>query len=108
MITNKHIAVCKINVNGDTLWWRISRCELRSSKDGSLNQHVISCRVQMQTLYSIVADFALLISFLDGLNRCESTREFTFTLRKKDGEIRGIHLILLNKTTFIAQSGYQI
>ena len=28
IITNKHIAVCQINVNGDTLWWRISRCEL--------------------------------------------------------------------------------
>ena len=33
-------------------------------------------------LYSIVADFALVSSFLDGSNRCESTREFTFTERR--------------------------
>ena len=31
---------------------------------------------------SIVADFALQSSFLDGSNRCEPTREFTFTERR--------------------------
>ena len=52
VITNKHIAVCRINVNGDrpTLWWRISRCELSLSKDGSTNEHVTSFRGQMQTI----------------------------------------------------------
>ena len=42
--------------------------------------HHAGCKCRR--LYSIVADFALPSSFLEGSNRCGSTREFTFTDRR--------------------------
>ena len=43
------------------------------------NEHVTSCRVQMQTIVFHRGGFCFA---MDGSNRCESTREFTFTERR--------------------------